>query len=287
MINDAQSPLELSFNEVDGSVSESGTPVAYILPDWSSSRTVLTIPNCILRGALFSATRGSGKKLLRRVPIKTLSGITIVYTGARLTQADLDVWHGVLALSKMQFDPDLIDFSAKAFLKMIHRSDGKSDREWLKNTVAKMCATTLEITQGDVTYGGSLIDEFYREESTGRYKMKLNRKLANLFAPASWTAIDWNQRSALQGKPLALWLHAFYSSHRAPFDYKTETLMELSGSEFEDIHMFRRRLKQALGELTSTIKWTCSLSKGTDTVSVSKTAIQATLQSDPQLQTVD
>lgn len=280
MLTDTQTPLDLMFSEVGGADGSPGSQLACILPEWGCGRSVLAVPNCILRSELFSASRVVSKTLMRRVPIKCLSGITIVYTGIRLTQADLDVWHGVLSLSKMQFDPDHIDMSAKPFLKMIGRSGGKSDREWLKNTIAKMCATTLEITHGDVTYGGSLIDEFYREESTGRHKIKLNRKLANLFAPAAWTAIDWNQRSALQGKPLALWLHAFYSSHRAPFDYKTETLMDLSGSGYDDIRHFRRRLNNALAEISETIKWTCSINKETDTVSIIKSPAPSSPPSD-------
>lgn len=271
MLPDNQESFDLMFDEAFATHAvEKGATVVSILPDWNGSRSIMAIPNCILRSGLFSATRGSGKVFMKRVPIKTISGISIVYTGMRLTQTDLDVWHGILSLSKIQFDPELVDMSAKSFLRMIGRSGGKSDREWLKNSVAKMSATTIEISHGEITYGGSLIDEFYRDEATGRYKLKLNRKLANLFTPAAWTAIDWNQRSALQGKPLALWLHAFYSSHRAAFDYKVETIMALCGGEDGDVFLFRRRLKAALDELNNTIKWSCSYNKGCDTISVAR-----------------
>jgi len=33
---------------------------------------------------------------------------------------------------------------------------------------------------------------------------------------AGWTGIDWDQRQKLRGKPLALWLHGYYASHRVP-----------------------------------------------------------------------
>lgn len=274
MATDNQESLNLMFDVASATQAvEKNGAVVCILPDWNGSRAVLAIPNCILRSGLFSATRGSGKTFMKREPIKTLSGISILYTGLRLTQTDLDVWHGILSLSKIQFDPELVDMSAKSFLRMIGRSGGKSDREWLKNSVAKMSATTIEISHGEITYGGSLIDEFYRDEATGRYRLKLNRKLANLFTPAAWTAIDWNQRSALQGKPLALWLHAFYSSHKAPFDYKVETIMELCGSAQEEVFHFRGRLKAAIEELNNTIKWTCSYNKEADSISVNRSSL--------------
>lgn len=259
-----QASLGLEFPE---DVATPAPTDGAILPDWHSAKAILAIPNCILRSELFAATRGSNT-FMKRAPLKTLSGISIIYTGPRLTQSDLDVWHGILTLAKMQHDPDLVDMSAKSFLSLIGRSTGKSDREWLKNSIAKQSATTLEITHGDVTYGGSLVDEFYREESTGRYKIRLNKKLARLFTPAAWTAVDWAQRSALQGKPLALWLHAFYSSHRAPFDYKVEKIMELCGGEDDNVNLFRRRLKRALDELNIAIQWQCIHNPDADTISV-------------------
>ena len=48
-----------------------------------------------------------------------------------------------------------------------------------------------------------------------------------LFGRDGWTGLDFDIRRQLRGKPLALWLFSFYSSHAEPFPYKVETLHEL------------------------------------------------------------
>lgn len=243
-----------------------------ILPGWNGTMKVLAAPNCMLRSSLFSVAHRTGKTFLKRHQIKCVAGVEMRYTGLVLTQVDLDVWHGLLCLQKDQHNPDKLDFGVKPFLKMIGRSDGKSDREWIKASVSKMTASLLEITNGDITYGGSLIDEFYREESTGRYLIKLNQKLASLFVKNSWTGINWMQRKALQKKPLAMWLHAFYSTHRAPYDYSVEKIMELCGSEGKDRRDFRRQMKTALVEVASVTGWECYISDAADMITINKPA---------------
>jgi hypothetical protein len=68
-------------------------------------------------------------------------------------------------------------------------------------------------------------------------------------AAAGWTAIDWQQRQELRGKPLALWLHGYYATHAKPLPVKVETLRNLSGSKTAALFKFRQQLRKALGEL--------------------------------------
>lgn len=51
-----------------------------------------------------------------------------------------------------------------------------------------------------------------------------------MFAPASWTQLEWDERQAIKGKPLAQWLHSYYSTHAAPFPVTLAFLHEKSGS---------------------------------------------------------
>src|SRR5215472_12535096 len=70
-----------------------------------------------------------------------------------------------------------------------------------------------------------------------------------LFAPACWTQLEWEERMALKGKPLAQWLHSFYSSHAAPFPLSTAYLHEKTGSTRPLLKNFRTDLKNALATL--------------------------------------
>lgn len=205
------------------------------LPLWPE--TTRGVPNGVLRSALFGAIKRGKRRYLEREPIASLGGITIRYTGSRLDQSDLDVWKGALHLTRNLKLGDRIEFTEKGFLRLIGRggqdgaSIGKSDREWLRKVLARLSATTVEIKQGPYAYGGSLIEEYFRDDRNGKYVVVLNPRLKVLFSYDSWTKIDWHIRHALRGHPLAQWLHGFYSTHAAPHPYKVETLHRLCGSE--------------------------------------------------------
>lgn len=194
------------------------------------------VPNGILRSALFGAIKRGKRRYMEREHIASVSGVHIVYTGPRLDQSDLDVWEGALHLARLARLGSRIEFAEKNFLRLIGRGGhngknlGSSDREWLRKVLARLTATAVEITQGPYTYGGSLIDEYFRDNTSGRHVVILNPRMKVIFNRDSWTQIDWSIRHALIGHPLAQWLHGFYSTHAAPLPYKVETLHRLCGS---------------------------------------------------------
>lgn len=210
------------------------------------------VPNAILRTALFGAVRRGKRRYMEREPIASLEGVEVNYTGPRLDQADLDVWEGALHLARLSPLGNRIEFTEKSFLKMIDRggkngdSIGRSDREWLRRTLARLSANTVEIKHGPYAYGGSLVDEYFRDESVGRYVLMLNPRMKALFGRDGWTLIDWGIHCSLRGHPLAQWLHGFYSSHAKPFPMKEETLHRLCGSEAARMDHYRQDLHKAL-----------------------------------------
>lgn len=171
------------------------------------------VPNGVLRSALFGAIKRGKRRYMEHESIACVSGVSIVYTGPRLDQSDLDVWEGALHLARVAKLGNRIDFTEKNFLRLIGRGGpngrniGKSDREWLRKAYARLKATAVELTQGPYTYSGSLIDECYRDSTNGRCVVILNPRMKAIFNHDSWTQIDWSVRHALIGHPLAQWLH--------------------------------------------------------------------------------
>ena len=217
------------------------------LPLWPEPKR--GAPNAVLRGALFAAIQGKTRHSgLSEQPIATQGGVTIRYTGAQLDQADLDVWEQALHLVRTQALGTECHFTEKGFLKALGRQTGKSDRTWLRSAISRLTAATVEISNGRVTYGGSLVS-FSRDEDTGHTVLEINPKLARFFSPTRWTQIDWEQRQQLRGKPLALWLHGFYASHAAPHALTVEYLHKLSGSQTKQLKHFKQNLTQALRDL--------------------------------------
>ncbi|SPD48425.1 plasmid replication initiator TrfA [Cupriavidus neocaledonicus] len=205
------------------------------LPLWPESTR--GVPNGVLRSALFGAIKRGKRRYMEREPVASVEGTTIRYTGPRLDQSDLDVWEGALHLARLGKLGDRIEFTERGFLRLLGRGGpggkniGKSDREWLRKVLARLSATDVEIKQGPYVYGGSLIDEYFRDEQCGKSIVILNPRMKIIFNRDSWTQVSWAIRHALRGHPLAQWLHGFYSTHAAPHPYKVETLHRLCGSE--------------------------------------------------------
>ena len=218
------------------------------LPLWPDA--VRAVPNGILRSALFGAIKKGARAYLERQEIHAQEGIRIVYTGARLDQGDLDVWETVLHTVRLQALGDECRVTAYQLLKVLGKTDTGINRETLNRRLSRMKATGVDVTVGRYGYEGSLIDEVYRDKETRQYVIRLNPKLSALFAADQFTQIDWTVRHALDGKPLAQWLHGYYASHAKPYPVNVATLLKLSGSENEDPSSGRQKLRKALDAVT-------------------------------------
>jgi hypothetical protein len=202
-----------------------------------------------LRGALFAAVQGKNRAVFQRELLACQKGLQIRFTGIQLDQSDLDVWEQALHLARLHPLGTRCEFSAYGFLKALGRKTGKSEHEWLKNSFARLMGCGVELTnqQERKTYGGSLL-EFMRDDDSGRYVVIFNPKILT-FYEGGWTAIDWQDRQLLRGKPLALWLHGYLATHAKPYPIKIETIRSFSGSSNKQIIGFKRSLIVALTEL--------------------------------------
>ena len=166
----------------------------------------------------------------------------------QLDQSDLDVWEMLVHLVRLHGMGNRVEFTAYAILKALGRDTGKSQREWLKDVLARLSSASVEVTSDNMTYVGALIT-FARDELSGHYVLWLEPRILALYQ-AGWTQIESSEREALRRKPLALWLHGWYASHAKPYPIKVETLHRLCGSSTKEM----RRFKQALGQALDDIK---------------------------------
>jgi len=217
------------------------------LPNWSES--VRRVPNVALRSALFGAIGKGCRPYVEQVEINSLGGISIFYTGALLDQGDLDVWETVLHLARTQELGSECRVTAYRLLKVLGKTDTGKNRKILDKHVSRLKATALQVKVGKYSYEGSLIHEVYRahdERSERIYVIRLNPKLHVLFNGSQYTNVNWSIRQALHGKPLAQWVHGFYSSHAKSYDYKVETLHQLCGSRARSLSDFKKDLRRSL-----------------------------------------
>ena len=240
-------PQESVFEPPGENIREREASRVVQLPMWPEP--VRGTPNSILRSALFPAIKPSDRKALTRKILASHKGVTVRFTGIQFSQSDLDVWEEAVHIARHHPLGTECHFTAHAFLTALERDTGSSQHEWLKDVVSRLTSATVEITHEGNTYGGHLIDEFYRDEHSGLYRMILNKKILSLY-DAGYTQTRKQHRKALRRKPLAQWLSGYYSSHRKPYPLKVETLHALSGSN-ATLKKFKQNLAKALDELVT------------------------------------
>ncbi len=214
------------------------------LPLWPEP--VRAVPNGFLRSALFGAIRKGRRRYLKAEQLAALDGIEIRYTGERLDQGDLDVWESVLHAVRLQELGSQCRVTSYALLKLMGKTDTGKNRATLHERITRLRANAVEVRQGRYCYIGGLIAGAAKDEETQEWVIELDTKLRPLFATDQFTQIEWAVRHALDGKPLAQWLHGFYASHAKPFPIRMETLIKLSGSENENPRSAQQTLRKAL-----------------------------------------
>jgi len=219
-------------------------PKAVQLPLWPEP--VRAVPNGVLRSALFGAIAKGKRRYIDGEDLAAVDGVTIRYKGERLDQGDLDVWESVLHAVRRQELSSRCRVTSYALLKLMGLTDTGKNRATLHNRIERLVANAVTIRQGRYTYIGGLIRFAAKDEETQEWVIELDEQLCPLFAGDQFTQVEWAVRHALNGKPLAQWLHGFYASHAKPFPMKVETLLRLCGSESGEMWKFAQTLRKAL-----------------------------------------
>lgn len=236
------------------------TQESVVLPYWSEN--IRGIANSVLRSSLFGIIKKGDRVSYTRELLAAQSGIEIRYTGVQLDQLDLAVWESLIHIARMHPLGSNVHFHVSYILDILEKSKGKANYEWFKECLSRLKATAIEIKYSNKTYAGSLVQNFYRNDDTNDYVIVLDPKLSYLYAQNEWTKLRAEDRLLLSGKPLALWLHGYYSSHIEPFPLKIETIHRLSGSNAKQIKTFSQKLKSALTEVSEVTGWIFEVKQG-------------------------
>lgn len=222
----------------------------------------LLSPDAIVRGSLFGLgtheiiqkkVDGKWSRIRKRLHYPQgapkdcgeFGTVRISYIGEALDQGDLDVWLRLLDLAKNDFT-QTIDVSLMSLLTSLGRSTGGAAYHLLNSSLERLSTGHIKLQNGDVKVidGIALIKSFKLHETTGHARIELNCDVARLFSTErnlGWTRLQKSHRESLVGKDLALWLHAFYSSHAKPIPFKLHSLHSLCGSNSQ-LKEFKRLL---------------------------------------------
>ena len=238
--------LQDKLDRIQKKVEERSLSKEIKLPNWPDAKR--GTPNSFLRSALFSAIQSKDREFLYGVVLASQDGVTVRFTGQQLNQEDLSLWETLVHLAKDEPLGNVCEFSAYDILKTMGAGDSGIEREILHKGIIRLTACAVEILLGgNRAYFSSLIDSGVKDEITGHYTIQLNRQLIRLYSQTTW--IDLEQRAKLRRKPLAQYLHGYYSSHKKPHPIKVETLHRFSGSKNKKMFAFKQKLSVALNEL--------------------------------------
>jgi hypothetical protein len=207
-------------------------------------------PNAVLRSALFPAIHGKDRRFLDNELVASIDGVEVKMLGKQFNQDDLEVLLGVEDLAREQPDTLTCQVSERGLLKLLGRKSGQTNEKALSESLVRL-EQPVTVKMGRFSYSGGFVQHVYKDDDTKRYVVQLNPRLGALLR-SGWTALDTDTRRELAGKPLALWLQAFYATHENPYPYKVETLRELSGSRTGRLRKFRENLKNALDDWAAT-----------------------------------
>ena len=235
------------------SVNSTSTPLPQLeLPFWPDK--VRAVPNGFLRSALFGVVANGRRRFLKAERIAAVEGVEITYTGEQLDQKDRTVWESVLQAVRLQQLGSQCRVTSYALLKLMNLTDSGKNRATLQTRIERLRANAITMKQGNRTYVGGLVNEAFRDEDTQEWVIVLNPKIHILWGDDQFTQIEWVVRRALDGQPLAQWLHGFYASHAKPFPMKVETLHRLCGSEATLLTDFAKTLRKALDAVKTVSK---------------------------------
>jgi len=222
----------------------------YKLSLWADAKR--GVPNEFVRSALFPAIPLNKATYVERQQIFSQDGFTITFTGRQLTQADLDVYEGIIHIARGIAEGNKISFTAHHLLKLIGRHTGKSQHEWLLTVLERLTATSVGIIRDDQkVFWGSLLPKGSADLKDGKFTVEISREMIQLFA-RGYTVIEWEQRCLLRKKPLAQALHGWICSHTKPYPVTVQYLRDLTGSKTQSLKGFRYNLKEALEAIKET-----------------------------------
>jgi hypothetical protein len=208
------------------------------------------MPTDFIACALFAAVQTKKKSpFLRGEQIANINGYTITFTGQRLTQVHADVLMGIAYLAREKPQGYVAEFSLRQFMRMIGREIGTNSRESLRQLLDDLTGAVIRITNpsGDESLSGHILgknaDSGRKDEA--EFSVEIKREFCKLFE-RGFALVDWQQRIRLKKKPLAAWLHLYFSKFHRPVAVKE--LHRLSGSA-DELRFFRRRLKHELETL--------------------------------------
>jgi hypothetical protein len=224
------------------------------------------IPHSIARSGLFriSLQPGSNDNVRPKYSgiIPSTREFEIEYTGEILDKSDLDVLLEIFHLIRDQLElishNYVVKISTRKFLRLLDRCDSSGKNgSLLYHSIRRLSQCNVVIKNDEYMFAGNFIDRLSMDLKSRNYEIRVNPRIATLFIKGRWSRFELAQRRKLSKKPIASWLHRFYSSfaERSNFQFDLKNIRSLTMSQDTSLAGFRRNVGIALGVLKSEASW--------------------------------
>ena len=215
-----------------------------LFPKWADDRRAAM--HATFRSALFPVLNNQQpRRFLQAVPLASVDGVEVVFTGQQFDQSDLDVYLELLNIAHETPFGIECSFTAYGLLKALGRSTGAEQYRQLHAQLIRLCGGTVDMTDHKVRYFGHLVDGGIKDEITTAYTVSINPKWARYFKAGMWASLDISQRRALGRSQTAKALHAYYSTHANPGPHRYETLAAIIGLKNSNLRDSKANLIKA------------------------------------------
>ena len=202
------------------------------------------VPSSWLRCELFGISLRPREKIEKVIKNKY---VEIYYSGWTLNQTDLTVWMELLEKSAGQSRWNAI-FDEEQLLIDLGKDVTEFSRCEIENCMRRFVESNIKIMVKKNCFTGALMGEATRNQF-GTWSVNFNEQIIRLLNFDNLTFLNPQIRRKLNKRQLALWLTAFYSSHKNPYPMKIETIKDLVGSK-SSVFKFNQNLKRALAAIT-------------------------------------
>lgn len=205
----------------------------------------------MIRSALFSVASKGERAVRKKIDVENGPlGIRLEYTGPHLNQDHFKAWQAAVHLANerggLQGDQFVVPVTdVMRAMGQNYRDHDQRTRAW--RLLGDLTEANVDLCSSRSKYKAPLVFSVLHEEATGKMAIRLNPDLAQLLSDE----VLQNDMLRVLGfgrNQIAIWLHNYYASHKAPPGLSVRELQRLCGTSL-DLPRFRQRLRGALDRL--------------------------------------
>lgn len=218
-----------------------------IFPEKTPKSTTV-VPVAFVRSALFGMVHRGKRRQCNKERVFSNKDYEVYFSGIELDQHDLSTFMIVGDLYREENKYGVVPTRLSVILQRLGLKDSGQNRKTVMNRLERLTQAYVKIRslRSRCFMAGTLFSSLVVDEKTGEMYIRPNVELQALLLGTEWQMLDRDVRQEISGDQLAMWLHAFFSTHEKPIPYTLEHLRKLCRSQTKELWRFKQQVKEAM-----------------------------------------